>query len=369
MNTPDALDFCLRALEAGTLTPTECVAMFPDSPELNAELEAARRVQSWALPTLSPEATQRIYTKLRLARAAARPARFRFSLRLPVLLSLGLLIVASIGVGTVSASSLPGDALYGLKRTEEGAQLAITAPAGRAGLYLALAARRLDEASALASRSPVQAALVSETLSDMESNIVAALAAVPDGAPGTQRELLAQVIQEAGRQEQVLQTIRPRVPAEARAGLDQALAAASSTAGLAEQQLRQITTPAGDTATATPANTSEATATPSPQAVAPLLPSAPPPGLTKIPPGQTQIPPGQTQVPPGQTKIPPGQTQVPPGQTKTSPEQTHIPPGQTQVPPGQTHIPPGQTNVPQGQTQAPPGQTHAPPGPTRRPAK
>jgi Domain of unknown function (DUF5667) len=363
MREPEALEFCHEEVEAGRRTPAGCAALFPDIPDLEAQLHVAQRLGAWPAPTLSPQANRRIEARLRQpwqARRLTAPRRFGLAARWAAIPLLATLLFAGFGIVSAASSSLPGDSLYPIKRAGEAVQLSITPASARATLYATLAARRLNEISAAVSRDHVQANLLNLLLNDLKLDTEAAFSAEPDSPINQQAEVLNQLIREASRQQMVLHTIMPLVPPPAQDSLKQALQASITDQALAEERLRQINVV--NVATETTALTPTPVAT----SMAPGLTGVPP-GQTNVPPGQTHIPPGQTNVPPGRTQIPPGQTNVPPGRTQIPPGQTHVPPGQTNVPPGQTQIPPGQTQVPPGQTHEPRGQTHVPPGRTKVP--
>jgi hypothetical protein len=93
-------------------------------------------------------------------RPAARPATRRFSpyrslWRYAVAACLILALVVSAGVTKVSASSLPGETLYPVKRAVESGRLALVSDNGEPGLRVDLASRRLDEFKALLERDEV----------------------------------------------------------------------------------------------------------------------------------------------------------------------------------------------------------------------
>src|SRR4029077_15086649 len=69
-----------------------------------------------------------------------------------------VLILALAGAASAAASSLPGDPLYGLKRTTEDVQLALTFDdLGRMQLLSDLADRRLAELAEIAKQHPSSA--------------------------------------------------------------------------------------------------------------------------------------------------------------------------------------------------------------------
>jgi hypothetical protein len=270
-------------------------------------------------------------------------------------------LVAGAGTRRAVASSLPGSDLYVLKLAFEDLTLGLTPAGSRAAAYTHLSETRTGELAALSEQPQPAPALLGETAEAALSRASLALDYLDRAPASDQAGLLSRLVTAAGRQQEVLKTVREKVPAESVAGLDHALEAARAQQAAAAARLQDQTHPASDepaadepTITPTSTLTSQATAT------------AGPPGQTRVPPGQTQVPPGQTRIPPGRTAEP-TRTHVPPGQTRVPPGQTRVPPGQTRVPPGQTRVPPGQTRVPPGQTRVPPGQTRVPPRPTKAP--
>lgn len=75
--------------------------------------------------------------------------------------------VAFAGMSTASANAVPGDALYGVKRSTERAQLALAgSDVGRAQLYLDFARTRLEEAATVSGR-------MERVLGDMDRDTIA----------------------------------------------------------------------------------------------------------------------------------------------------------------------------------------------------
>jgi hypothetical protein len=84
--------------------------------------------------------------------AAVRRGRFQVRVRARVAVLVGLAVgtLAVSGISAASGSALPGDPLYGLKRSTENAQLALTgSDVSKGKLYLQLAGVRLAEAEAV----------------------------------------------------------------------------------------------------------------------------------------------------------------------------------------------------------------------------
>jgi uncharacterized membrane protein YgcG len=126
-------------------------------------------------------------------KAAARPARqgagrsilAGFKLGRPLAAVACTVVVLALLLGGavfISKKALPGDALYGIKRASENAQLALAqSPDARARLNLTFAGNRLDEVQDLlpkgngvASVSPHVVALVTSTLSSADSDLMKA---------------------------------------------------------------------------------------------------------------------------------------------------------------------------------------------------
>jgi len=158
-----ALDECLTAIASGT-TVEAAVARYPAlADELRPMLEAAQAAGAWSAPVAVPHAVQMSSRAGFLARAAelragASPASRRGFLQqllttrawatgLAVVLAL---VIGTYGVVSASAPSLPGDTLYGVKRTVEQVEMSLAPdPQTRAQLEEQFAVRRVDETRAL----------------------------------------------------------------------------------------------------------------------------------------------------------------------------------------------------------------------------
>jgi len=158
-----ALDECLTAIASGT-TVEAAVARYPAlADELRPMLEAAQAAGASSAPVAIPHAVQMSSRAGFLARAAelragASPASRRGFLQqllttrawatgLAVVLAL---VIGTYGVVSASAPSLPGDTLYGVKRTVEQVEMSLAPdPQTRAQLEEQFAVRRVDETRAL----------------------------------------------------------------------------------------------------------------------------------------------------------------------------------------------------------------------------
>ena len=158
-----ALDECLTAIASGT-TVEAAVARYPAlADELRPMLEAAQAAGASSAPAAIPHAVQMSSRAGFLARAAelragASPASRRGFLKqllttrawatgLAVVLAL---VIGTYGVVSASAPSLPGDTLYGVKRTVEQVEMSLAPdPQTRAQLEEQFAVRRVEETRAL----------------------------------------------------------------------------------------------------------------------------------------------------------------------------------------------------------------------------
>ena len=144
------LDEVLQMMAAGA-SRDECLARFPEHGTALAPLLAAAEVARAGLHADDPIPAPDLSRGRRRLLLAARPPRrspFEF-LRFATAMALAVVLVF-IGVAAASANTLPGDALYPVKRGLESAQLALTLnPAARATLQAELSARRRAETQAV----------------------------------------------------------------------------------------------------------------------------------------------------------------------------------------------------------------------------
>jgi hypothetical protein len=149
-----AFDECLSALEAGA-TLESALARYPHlAAELRPMLQAAQAARPTEILRV-PQHSEATSRQRFLARARElkqkRPGLLAWwptlAMRL-VLVAIGVLLG---GWGTInaSASTLPGELLYNVKRAAEQAQLALTAPTQRASLQAEFNARRIAEIQTL----------------------------------------------------------------------------------------------------------------------------------------------------------------------------------------------------------------------------
>jgi hypothetical protein len=314
----EALAYCLTEIEAGRKTAAECAALFPDVPDLEAQLRAAQTLRVWQAPTIRSEISRRFEARVR-QRARARRPRNSGVLALPLrwAIALALLAFLFLSAGTVAAStnSLPGETLYPVKRASESAQLFLASPADRAALHATFAGRRLNEIAALVERGAINPETLTALTTEVAAETEAALADVKNAPAANQTELLNTIILETERQQTVLQQIKETATPQLQAQLDQALQAAIQNNAAAQHNRGGST---GETASPTstssptfaPAETladvtSTATSTEATQtSFGPIFTTAPATqAATHTPASQAaQLTLTQTHIPPGQAK-------------------------------------------------------------------
>ncbi len=159
-----ALEDCLQAIQEGA-DPQTVLARYPDlADELRPLLESAQDARQFDQSPVSPKTINRGRDQLLAqVREARKKQRTRMAVwpfrRLPFAIALVLVVMVLAGTGlvTVSASSLPGDPLYGIKRTSENVQLQLAfSPSQKAALQDEFSVRRIDEAESLLASKRVE---------------------------------------------------------------------------------------------------------------------------------------------------------------------------------------------------------------------
>ncbi len=239
----EVFEQCLAAMQTQGLTVEDCLQLHPIlREELEPLLSLAARLQT--ARSLRPAAEFKAATAQRLSKlAAARSAPprpktgfrgFRTGgwaqprMRLKPLL-VGVLVVtliaSSFGTVAASAQSLPGDFLYPVKRAEEAVHFALTLDeAGRAGLRLEYASRRIDEAVTLVQQNRTQA--LDRVLADYNGQIQSELTFLQPGSPlsaAQQLTLAGRLLSETQRQADGLDFINQAAPPAAQATIESAL--------------------------------------------------------------------------------------------------------------------------------------------------
>lgn len=228
-----ALDRCLSDLQTGRATLAACLGQYLEhATELEPLLRAALRFMRAPRVSLPLSAREKLEAQLR-TRMAQLPARSTVSggrsrplaLRL-AWLATGLALAAFLGAGIVaaSASSLPGDALYSVKRWSESVAVQFAGDAARFDARLEQAQRRLAEFQALAGRGDAPVALLAEFESAMR--------AVTESGRALAEPLRSQSLSRAAGLSQsaldAVTSVRVSLPQAARPQIDAALARLAS---------------------------------------------------------------------------------------------------------------------------------------------
>jgi len=239
MKPEDILEYCLKEIAAGRKTPAECAVLFPAMPGLEAQLLAAAALRQLEVLTLRPEASQRIEARLRQKLRVQKPiAARRRLLTLRWAMPLALITTLIFGtVGTVAASSdsLPGNALYPVKRAGETVQVILTPTSEQASLHTSLAQHRLDEITALHQQGTFDLNLLTDLTTETET----ALNLVENTPAEEQGEVLSGIMLLTERQQAILTTVKASAPPQAQTGLDRAIEASSHNHGVAQGHLKQ----------------------------------------------------------------------------------------------------------------------------------
>ncbi len=131
---------------------------------------------------------------------AHQPSRFSFpALLRPALAAAAILVLVLAGATSAAASSLPGDALYGLKRASEDVQVALTFDeVARMRLLSQLADRRVEEIAEIAKLRPSSAPTATQEYADAVERFADALDDLHN-AVSEDKRAAAQALAEAAR--------------------------------------------------------------------------------------------------------------------------------------------------------------------------
>jgi hypothetical protein len=348
------LDRCLADIAAGRATIDSCMRRYPaHADRLAALVKIAERART-APATPLPIDKRRVLEARLLKRASqlrSRPVTASTAAQRPVWRWNVVWVAASVMVAlllvgsavTASAASVPGDALYPLKRTTEQVRLALAPAQQQADLHLEFARQRLQEVRTLTDRGEVSDELLSEISSETDQ----VLKQIPALPPDKQQMLLASLTSFQDQSVQVLQSIASSTQGDVQAEVMAALADAESK----HQQAMDLLV--GATSTTNPINA--ATDEPRPtdlfEETPPLLAgSAVPPTIGGATGEVTDVPP---------SVVAATAASAAPAQDPT-PDVEHTPPGQVKQ--ATPFIPPGQAK--QATPHSPP-----PPKPTKPPKK
>ena len=151
-----------------------------------------------------------------------RPGRFSFpALLRPAVAGAVVVMLVFAGATSASATSLPGDALYALKRASEDAQLAVTFDQGTRLLLLSeLADRRLEELAEVARQRPAAAPTATQQYADAVERVAQALEAT-NGSNNDANNQDGQNVEAAqAKRLATLDSIKATIPDNARTGVD-----------------------------------------------------------------------------------------------------------------------------------------------------
>jgi hypothetical protein len=144
---------------------------------------------------------------------AQQPKRISFAALLrPALAAAVILVLVFAGATSAAASSLPGDALYGLKRASEDVHVALTFDeVARMRLLSELADRRVEELAEIAKLRPSSAPTATQEYADAVERFADALDDVR--AVSEDKRAAAQALAEAARAKHkaVLDAVRDRL--------------------------------------------------------------------------------------------------------------------------------------------------------------
>lgn len=192
--------------------------------------KAARQLASIRRASASPErhpdpGRRPARDIIAIDRGASRRGRRRAAVA--VLAAVMLLTLGSGSALAAAAGTMPGDALYGLKRTSERIALTLRfSPESKAALHLRLAERRIDEIDALAAAGKDVTVLVSDFAEELE-------AAALDAQSGA---TLTKLLERTRKHIAHLNEILAKVPTQAQEGIEKAIENAERHQERAEQK-------------------------------------------------------------------------------------------------------------------------------------
>ena len=234
----EILDECLSRNQSGTATVKQCLQEYPEHAEvLGTLLGIAGEVHSQLTPPKPEEAfvstaQARLLNQLRATQKETPGAKARRIRRLrwarqpayilaSVVVALGLLVM-SAGVAWASEGALPGDALYGVKRTIEEARLALTWTAVREAALLTqyIDGRMAETEALLAAGREEDLAMSLAGYEDMLGRLIDLAGQTPiSGGPGS----LEHIQESLTRHIQTLQRVQGQVPPAAQQTISHAI--------------------------------------------------------------------------------------------------------------------------------------------------
>ena len=235
------IDECLSRVQTGEVTIPDCVQ---EHPELKDVLEPLLALAIQVKETLAPEmpdvqfvrnAKLRILNRVKASAALTpsvkpQPRRAwridfrsrRWSTVLAGVLIAAMLFGSGIGMKQASASALPGDSLYPIKRAGEEIQLALSFTTdGDMALLYEFADSRLEEAVTLSEEGRFDdLGIALEGFEDAMSTLEEI---AKEGEIGDGKLDLAKIQAKHEQQIQILERVREQVPEHARDAIDHAI--------------------------------------------------------------------------------------------------------------------------------------------------
>ena len=238
-------DECLSRVQTGDETIKDCVQAHPDLKDVLGPLLALARRANETLAPEKPDAQFVRNAKLRIlnrVKASAtsissanhqpkRARRIDFRRRRWSTVIAGVVIAAmlfgsGIGMKQASASALPGDYLYPVKRAGEEIQLALSFTAeGDIALLYEFAESRLDEAQSLSEEGRFDDLGIA--LEGFEDAMGMLEETAQGGGIGPGKLDIAKIQVQHEKHIQVLERVREQVPEQARAAIDHAIGRSS----------------------------------------------------------------------------------------------------------------------------------------------
>ena len=234
-----ALDECLSRVQTGDVSVQDCVGVYPELENVLEPLLALAMQMNETLAPPKPEANFVRNAKLRIlnrvkaststiAPDKPRPAlridfrRRRWSTAIAGALIAAMMFASSFGMKQASASALPGDSLYPIKRAGEEIQLALSFTAGGdLELLYSFADSRLAEADALSTEGRLSDLGVA--LDGFEDVMIKLEEIAQNSEIDDSTIDLAKIEAKHEKHIQVLERVREQVPAHARAAIDHAI--------------------------------------------------------------------------------------------------------------------------------------------------
>ena len=230
-NFESIIDDCLKEIVAGRETLESCLRRYPaHAARLAPALEVAERLRRLPAAPVMPVDKRRVLETRYLKRATQLQARatqravdsqrgMRRRGLMPVIVAFLVCLILVTAVTTASAS-VPGDALYPVKRVTEQVRLTLTSGPLQAALHLNLAQERLVELRTLAERREVPTNLLTEI--SVETAVV--LQQIPSLPLEQQQTLLVQLTEFNDRNSQVLQSVAAFATGDTQISVQAALA-------------------------------------------------------------------------------------------------------------------------------------------------